>query len=75
MLSSFKPAKGERFAIAVIFRPCLVARDIRERDIVNNSFILKSSTEIGYKIGLLSLAYCGFWTLFPYVDGVLLVID
>ena len=27
----------------------LVARDIRERDIVNNSFILKSSTEIGYK--------------------------
>ena len=28
---------------------CLVAQDIRKRDIVNNSFILKSSTEISYK--------------------------
>ena len=37
--------KDETYANTI----CLVARDIRERDIINNSFILKSSTEISYK--------------------------
>ena len=47
---------------------CLVARDVRERDIVNNSFILKSSTEISYKYDWLYIYkywYHGTTTPFP----------